>query len=522
MNSSIEYALPFLRMVWRQKWFAVAVVWLVCSVGWIGVAFLPTKYESSTRVYLNADPLLTPLLRGLAADTDPTRHLDFLERTLLSRSNLEELVRLANLDTDSAAQTNKEQFLNGLAKAIAINDTGPNLITISYRNKDPETAKNVVQALLTIFSEKTMGSSRSEMDSAQRFLDEEIASYRDQLRVKEQERANMARQYPDLISTVGPDNSGGYARSRLDQARDAVTTAKNELDDATAQRNALQQEIASVPPMLSVESAPQIVVNGGRMLSPDEQRLAQMQNNLDALRLKYTDQHPDVIAARAELKEFEAEMKHSAAGPAGGAGKTQLPNTVYDQLKVKLADAESRIAIARRQLAQAEAVVDRINEIAKSAPAVLLQIQDLERDYDILQRNYDELVSRSQQAKIAEAADTKTDKIQFRIIDPPQVPRVPAEPNRPLLVSLVLIVGLGAGAAAPILLGQFDRSFATIRELRDLGLPVLGSVSRLTIGPARRKAAMQLAGVCASAVILIMVYGTLLLLSLDLHLVGVS
>jgi hypothetical protein len=91
-----------------------------------------------------------------------------------------------------------------------------------------------------------------------------------------------------------------------------------------------------------------------------------------------------------------------------------------------------------------------------------------------------------------------------------------------MLVSLVLIVGLGAGAAAPILLGQFDRSFATITQLRDLGLPVLGSVSRLTLGAERRKAAMQLAGVCASAVILVLVYGTLLLLSLDLHLVGVS
>jgi len=75
----------------RHKWLGVATAWLVCTAGWIGVALVPTKYESSARVYLNADPLLTPLLRGLAADTDPTRQLDFMQRTLLSRPNLEQL-----------------------------------------------------------------------------------------------------------------------------------------------------------------------------------------------------------------------------------------------------------------------------------------------------------------------------------------------------------------------------------------------------------------------------------------------
>ena len=68
-------AIPLLHAVWRHKWLGVATAWLVCTAGWIGVALVPTKYESSARVYLNADPLLTPLLRGLAADTVPTRQL---------------------------------------------------------------------------------------------------------------------------------------------------------------------------------------------------------------------------------------------------------------------------------------------------------------------------------------------------------------------------------------------------------------------------------------------------------------
>ena len=522
MNSLKSQAMPVLQMLWRQRWLAVGVAWLVCTVGWIGVAFIPTRYESAARVYLNADPLLTPLLHGLAADTDPTRHLDFLQRTLLSRPNLEQLVRLTDLDVGVTTAAQRERLYKQLAGDVVIRPITPNLMTIAYRSRDPQTAKNVVQSLLTIFAEKTAGSSRNEMDSAQRFLDDEIASYRDQLRAAEKRRAELARQYPDIVSSRAPDApaTAGDSRTRLDQARSAVAQAQSELADATTKRDSLRQQITSVPAMLTVDRAPQVVVNG--RLSPDETRLQQLKTNLDSLRLKYTDQHPDVIAARKEIAQLEAEMKHSSGAAGAGAGKTQVPNTVYDQLKVKLVDAEGQVASAQRRLAEAQTEEARIEKIVRSAPAVMTEAEDLDRDYSVLKKNYQELVARREATEIADAADTKTEKIQFRIVDPPQVPLIPSEPNRPLLVSFVLLAGLGAGLAAPIVMAQLDRSFATITQLRNLGIPVVGSVTRLSLGAARRRATIQLAGVCASAVVLVAVYGTLLALSLGLHSVGVS
>jgi polysaccharide chain length determinant protein (PEP-CTERM system associated) len=528
MNALKRQAMIALQMLWRQKWLGVGIAWLVCIIGWIGVAFIPTRYESSARVYLNADPLLTPLLHGLAADTDPTRHLEFLQRTLLSRPNLEQLVRLTDLDEGLTTPEQKEGLYKRLASEIGILAVTPagNLMTISYRNKDPVAAKNVVQSLLTIFAEKTAGSSRSEMDSAQRFLDDEIAAYRDQLRAEEKQRAELARQYPDLISTSAEDNHnpGNDSRTRLDRVRGAVETAKNELDDAKTKRDAIKQELSTVPQMLSVERAPQVVVAGAPVLSPDEERLQQLRTTLDQLRLKYTDAHPDVIATRDEIQQLEGQVKHNAAVAAAAPDKdkSQLPNTVYDQLKVRLADAEAQLAEAQRHLAVAQSEQQRIEKIAQSVPAVMTEAEDLDRDYLVLKKNYQELVARRQETQIADAADTKTEKIQFRIIDPPQLPLVPAEPNRPLLVSLVLVAGVSAGMAAPIFLGQLDRSFATLSQLRDLGVPVLGGVTRLALGKARRQAAFQFAGVCASTVVLIAVYGTLLVLSIGLHSVGVS
>jgi len=518
-------AMPFVQALWRHRWLAVGTAWLVCTAGWIGVAFIPTKYESTARVYLNADPLLTPLLRGLAADTDPGRHLDFMQRTLLSRPNLEQLIRLTDLDTEIRTPAEKEALFKRLASDISVSPITLNLLALSYRDGDPVLAKNMVQSLLTIFAEKMAGSSRAEMDSAQRFLDDEITSYRDQLRAAEKRRSDLAEKYPDIVRNRTPDApTGEDSGNRLEQARGTVAQLKLELADATSKRDAIQKELAAVPTTLTVDHGTQVIVTGGQ-LPPDQQRLLELRRNLDGLLLKYTEEHPDVKAARQAIAQLETEATKSAGGGAGKAGnaanKGQIANAAYDQIKVKLVDSEAAVAAVQRRLSEAETQQAKIEAIAKSAPGVLVQAQEIDRDYSVLKRNYVELVARRESTQIANAADTKTEKIQFRIVDPPQVPIVPVAPNRPLLMTYVLALGIGAGPVAPLLVMQLDRSFATLGQLRNLGIPILGSVSRLSIGAAQRRAALQLIGVTASALVLVAVYGTLLMLSIGLHSVGV-
>jgi uncharacterized protein involved in exopolysaccharide biosynthesis len=233
-----------------------------------------------------------------------------------------------------------------------------------------------------------------------------------------------------------------------------------------------------------------------------------------------------VKAARQAIAQLQAEATKSSGGGSGQAGnaanKGQIANGAYDQIKVNLVNAEADVAAVQRRLSEAETQQTKIEQIARSAPEVLAKVQDLDRDYGVLKRNYMELVARRNSTEIANAADTKTERIQFRIVDAPQVPIVPVAPNRPLLVTVVLALGIGAGLAVPVLLMQFDHSFATLGQLRNLGIPILGSVSRLSIGAAQQQAALQMIGVTASALVLVAVYGTLLLLSVGLQSLRVS
>lgn len=513
-----QQALPYLRQLWRYKWVSIAIAWGICAVGWPIMALIPPQYESSARVYVNADQLLTPLLRGLAVDDNPVRHVEYLQRTLLSRPNLEQVLRLSDLDIASRTandEKDREELLRKLAREVVIKPQTANLVTITYRHPDPVVAKNVVQALLTVFSENSTGSNRKEMENAKRFINQQIQTYETQLRAAEKRRAEFHEKYLDLL----PGIDG--AMSRLEAGRANVAKLRLDLSDAMSKRDALQREVASVPKSLSVDAAgPQVIVTNRP--TGYKARLEAAQAKLDELRTRFTDQHPDIIALRKQIAELEVgAAKEAAAGPGGGR-KTDVANPLYDQVKVRLVEAETTVASAERRVKQAEEDQASLEEKARATPGVQAQAQDLDRDYAVKKKNFDELLQRREQTTIAEAADTSADKIQFRIIDPPQTPVVPAAPNQPMLLSGVFAFGVSAAIVLPLLLLQFDRSFSTITALQGLGLPVLGSVSWLTVPGARRRDRVQLAAVCASASVLFLMYGILLAASAHLYRLGMT
>ncbi|OYV38985.1 MAG: hypothetical protein B7Z80_08565 [Rhodospirillales bacterium 20-64-7] len=499
----------YLRSAWRQRWVGVIIAWLVCGVGWVFVYTIPNQFESSARLFVDADAVLTPLLRGLAADSAPTTQLEILQRTLLSRPNMEKLISKTDLDLTLNGPSDRERLLARLASDIKVNPQTRNLFTIAYRNKSPKVAHDVVQTLLTIFVESATGGSRSDMENARRFLERQIQSYEQQLRAAEKRRADFRARYMDILPA---DNNPNVPA--LEGARNAVGQLDGKLQDALMARDALKQEVENTPPLIVVESGGL----GGLSGPAARTRLQDAEEQLSMLLLKDTDQHPDVIAQRKlieSLKKAPVDSPPSAAAKLGAAAnsatgmKRSVPNPVYDQLKVKLIEADTNVISLQRQRDDAVRYRDKLEKVQREQPGLIAEYQNTDRDYGVLRKNYEELLGRLQAANIAQAADTQADKVKLQIIDPPEIPRLPVAPNRMLLVTGVLLVGLGAGLGVTILLGQFDRSFSTIDDLRALGLPVLGGISVLGMLPLRQRVVAVLRFGAAIAV-LVSIYGGLI------------
>src|SRR5215208_6691088 len=239
-----------LASAWRQRWLLVAASWLVCLVGWASVYTVPDSYESSGRLYVDADAILTPLLRGLAVDTATANQLDIMQKTLLSRPNLDKLVSATDLNLSVTNPQQREQLIIQLGRELKITSEGRNLFVVTYRNKDPRLAHAVVNGLLNIFMERATAYNRADMENAQKFLNQQISSYETQLRAAEQRRAEFRRKYLDILPL---ESNGGV--SRLDSARVAVRNLDADLQDALAKRAALQDEARLTPAVLTPTTA---------------------------------------------------------------------------------------------------------------------------------------------------------------------------------------------------------------------------------------------------------------------------
>src|ERR1700712_4981998 len=239
----------YLRAAWRRRWMGVMVAWMVCGVGWAGVYTVPNQFESAARLFVDADAVLTPLLRGLAADSAPTTQLEILQRTLLSRPNLEKLVSKTDLDLTLNSPSDRERLLTRLAAEIKVTPQTRNLFTITYRDKSPKLSHDVVQTLLTIFVESATGGSRPDRENARRFLERQIQSYEQQLRGAEKRRADFRARYIEILPA---DNNPNVPA--LEGARSAALQLEGRLQDALISRDALNQEVENPPPMVVVES----------------------------------------------------------------------------------------------------------------------------------------------------------------------------------------------------------------------------------------------------------------------------
>lgn len=474
-------ALKFLHvglMIWGRRWYVLFTALGVCIIGWTAVFMIPSRYQASTRIYVDTDTLLAPLLRGMAVDVNMTQQVDMMQRTLLSRPNLESVLRMSDLDLRANTPLEKDNLINSVADRVTVRSGGRNLFTVSFIDPDRELAKKVVQSLLTIFIESNLGASRQDIQKARRFIDDQIAEYEKQLKVMEGRMADFKRAHPGMLA------QSGTIATRVEIARDRVMQTQAEGEDAKAKRDAIAKEMKGTPQYLEVDGVPVVVDRSGANdpVAQLDKDIADARQRLTLLRFKFTDNHPDVTEAQRYLDELTERRKNMDTSDKGNrrsaAVQQRVPNPLYDQIRLKLIDAESQVQTLARRLENQKQELARLQELARTSPEIEAQAMGLDRDYSVIKKNYEELLGRREAAKLSQDVDAKADKVQFRVIDPPYVPNEPNFPNRPLFLTGVLVVGLGAGIAFGFAHAQIADAFSSAQQLMDsLRLNVIGTVS---------------------------------------------
>ena len=139
MQQTINFLLDYVRGIWIKKRFVIICTWLICPIGFVYVAALPNVYESKAVVYVDSRSILKPLLRGLTIQTNPQQEIEMMAKTLLSRSNVEEIARQSDLDLTTTTDEGYTKLISELSDDIELKSTGrDNIYTISYNHKSAE------------------------------------------------------------------------------------------------------------------------------------------------------------------------------------------------------------------------------------------------------------------------------------------------------------------------------------------------------------------------------------------------
>jgi polysaccharide chain length determinant protein (PEP-CTERM system associated) len=436
-------------------------------VGCLVVVLLPSRYESTARIFADTDGMLGPLLKGITVETDPSRQLDVMQRTILSRPNLERVIDRAGIADRAPDPIARERLIAELKAGIRVTSQGWNLFTVAYRDRDAAAAQRVVAALLEIFVATNLGVSREQLAVARRFIDEQIAVQGRALDEAERRLAEFQKRNAGTL----PGQQGYFAT--LQEVRRQIAETQRELDAARAEQTALQRQLASLPPTVSAARAAASGTGEGRRIADE---LAALRRRLVELRSRFTDRHPDVLATEEAIAALEGR-----AGAAGeGSIAATVSNPVYEQIRVRIAQKEAEIANFETRLARAEAQLARLEAQARTMPETEAELKRLMRDYEVIKRNYDELLERREAARIAEEVDSRTDRVSFRVVEPPTVPLVPASPPRLLMLAAVPWLAAAAGVGAVTLRGFALDPFDSVRKLqRTYPLRVLGAVSEV-------------------------------------------
>ena len=476
------------RSMWRFRWPSVLVAWLVAIVGAVGVFRIPPQYEATARIFVDTQSILKPLMSGLAVQPNVEQQVAMLSRTLISRPNVEKLVRMADLDLKSESKAEQEALVGRLMTGLEIKTVGrDNLYLLAFRDSEASKAQRVIQSLVSIFVESSLGATRKDTDTAKVFINEQIKTYEAKLQEAEARLKAFRLRNIELQAGDGKDSASrlGELNEQMNQAKLALREAEHSRDAARLQlsNEKSQSGSASTLNLLLEQSAVTVA-------TPEiDARIEAQKRNLDGLLQRFTDQHPDIVSTRKLLRDLEEQKKKEVqelrkTAMASPAVSSTNGNLAYQELNKLMATSEVQVAALKARVAEYSSRYNQARQMIRGAPQLESEASQLNRDYAITKKNYEDLVSRRESAAMSGELDLAAGVADFRLIDPPRVSPKPVSPNRPFLLLIAMLLSLAAGLFTAFVASQLRPVFHSLGELRaKVAFPLLGAVS-LVIGDA--------------------------------------
>ena len=502
----------YLNTFKRRKAQFIIPLSIVLVLTLLLVVLIPPTYRSSAIILIEHQDIPEDLVQSTITSYADER-IQVISQRVLTNANLSKIIDKYDLyERERETETREEVFDSMREDDIGIKMISADVIDprsgrptqatiafeLKYENRSPLLAQQVANELVSLYLSENLKSRTKKAAEAVGFLTDEAGKLNAHIHKLEEKLAIFKEKNSGRLPELRDLNL--QLLERTDRGLLDVDQKMRSLEESKIY---LESELAKLSPSATLYSN-----TGERILTPYG-RLKALETEYLSAQAIYTEDHPDIVKMKRELKALRAEVGSSAQSKEeiakqleGLQGELAVLHEKYGsnhpdikKIENKIAGLEEGFKTATKSSEQTELVTadnpayvelkarldtvnadtssllvtrQQIHKKIKKYENYLIKTPQVEREYISLTREheyaiakYKDIIVKQASAKLAEELEKDSKGERFVLIEPPLQPEKPFKPNRLAIIMLGLILSIGSGIGTVLVFDSMDK---TIRD----------------------------------------------------------
>ena len=462
MNLQHSEIQKYLRALNKGKYFFIVLSLSIMSVIVWGSYFLPKKYEAKSTIFIESN-VIQNLIQGIAISPSMVDRIRVLSYAMLSRDLISKV--LSDLDVDARKKVDFEEKIKEYQAKTAISVKDNDIFIVSVRDMNPKFAMDYVNALVRKYVEENVSSKREEAYGANRFLNEQVAQFKEKLDKADEKIINF-RKVKGIYMAVDE----GSVIQEIKQLKTEIENINVMRNQLMATKNVTQMQLKNEQPMTVAFSR----YSGGEVTA--------LENRMRQLLVRYTENYPEVIKIKAEIevlkKQAEAKPKDVPSGDTTEPEMSTM-NPIYQQLKQTFLQTEAEIEALDARKRQLASLIGQKETELRNIPEGKKVLADFEKERDSYKQIYEQILQKVGQSEVSKQMEIGDKATTFRIVDPAIMPTKPVSPNRVKMILAGIFFGIFGGFAGIVAKENLSTTVKSVENLKRLGVEVLAVIPRI-------------------------------------------
>lgn len=453
----------------RRAWYIAVPVLLIFSMATVTAFLIPPTYRSASTILIEDQEIPREYVSANVTSYADQR-LQSINQKIVGTTRLLEMINRFNLYPDMKKTKPTEEIVAKMRKDIKFNTINADVkdprsgqpaqatiaFTVSYQGRNPALVQQIANELASLYLAENLQERQKQSSGTARFMEDEMKSVQAELAGVDARIAAYKQQNLNSLPELNQLNL-----QTMDNLDRDVRVSTEQLRSLREKEGYLQSELSAIP----TDSANQ-----------DKTRLNEVRVRLVDLRTRFSDKHPDVVKAKAEIAELTKQLR----GTNRELPEAKPDNPSYINLQSQLASARADIASVKRQIDDYSRKREAFRRRLEASPRVEERYKAMLAERNNLQAKYDDLSKKFMEARVAHGLEKEQLGERFTLIDAARLPEKPISPNIPAIILIGFVLGIGSGCGAAALKENSDGSVHNMEELaRVARVPVLGAVPEI-------------------------------------------